>query len=377
MSEILKRWQLRTHPFSPRVDAQGKPYLDEMGVAVSRSFWQLPLNTQIDKRFIDFYFDFYDWQQSDLIQHISKQNLFQKFPALASLRDPKSLLIVIQGADGTGRESLRNLILHKIQEESGVPPVIAEINLDSFNHADNIKEIALTFYHSYGNSTYKSPTRDELKLIYDEGKDSPNPGAETFYAGMFKRFNQEVRRVQKNHRMVLLLNGTFATGGDSYDTWRVIYNSTSSLFQYIIVMTTAEKEATSIRAVFRRDNKNVTVIKARELSLDDAKNYLQARLGQERIAPVNDRLLPFTEAALTELFLPGSAVAAAAGPAKAFNIEMLNRTFLFALDYHLWQLEKKDPKQLKPEDLLIGPGTILEVRRRINAGEDFPAPNGI
>src|SRR5215213_3395399 len=102
MSEILKRWQLRAHPFNPRMDAQGQPYLDDAGAAVSRTFWQLPLNTQRDRRFIDFYFDFYDWKQSELIQHISKQTLFQRFPALATLREPKSLLIVIQGSDGTG-----------------------------------------------------------------------------------------------------------------------------------------------------------------------------------------------------------------------------------------------------------------------------------
>lgn len=377
MSEILKRWQLRAHPFNPPMDAKGQPYLDEQGAAVSRAFWQLPLNTQRDRRFIDFYFDFYDWNQSELIQHISKQTLFQKFPVLATLREPKSLLIVIQGSDGTGRESLRNLILHKIQEESGAGPVVIEVELDSFNHADNIKEIAQTFYDGYATSSYQAPTRAELKDIYEEGKDSPNPGAETYYAGMFRRFNMKVRSVQKTSRIVLLLKGALATGGDSYDTWRVIYNSTSSLFQYIIVMTTDEEEANSAHEIFRRDNKNVTVIKARELWLDDARSYLQTRLDQERTAPVNDRLSPFTEEALTVLFSHGSAVANQVGQARPFNIEMLNRTFLCAVDYHLWQLQKKDPTQLKAEELLIGPATILEVRRRINAGEECPAPNDI
>jgi hypothetical protein len=375
MREILKRWQLRAHPFNPATDADGEPYLDDEGGAVSRTFWQLPLNTARDRRFIDFYFDLYDWQKSTLIQNISKQTLFEKFPALSTLREPKSVLVVIQGSDGTGCESLRNLILHKIQEESRALPVVVEVNLDSFNHADNLKEIAQTFYDGYGNSIYRTPTRDELKEIYDEGKDSPNPGAETFYAGMFRRLNTKVRTVQKNARIVLLLKGALKTGGDSYDTWRVIYNSTSSLFQYIIVITTDEIEANSVHTVFRRDNKNVTLIKARELGLNDAKRYLLARLDQERTASVNDPLAPFTEEALTVLFSPGSAAANQAGEARPFNIDMLNRTFLYSVDYHLSKLELKDPAKLKSDELLIGPDTILEVRRRINAGEECPTPN--
>jgi hypothetical protein len=380
MSDILKQWQLRAHPFSPRMDAKGQAYIDDTGAQVGRDFWQQPLNPQIDSRFIDFYFDFYDWKRSDLIQFISKQTAFQKFTAVTALRDPKSLLIIIQGSDGTGRESLRNLILHKVNEESGgSAPVVVETELDSFHHAENIKQIARTFYDAYDNSKYTQPTRAELKTIYDEEKDAPNPGAETFYASMFRRFNTKVRSVRKDHRMVLLLKGVLTSGGDSYDTWRVIYNSTSPLFQYIIVMTTREDQANSIHTLFRRDNKNVALIKARELELNEARNYLAARLDQERTAPVNDRLLPFTEAALSELFLPGSGAENKAGQSNSipFNIEMLNRTFLCALDYHLCQLENKDIKQLNAQDLLIGPGTILEVRRRINSGEDCPAPKSI
>ena len=279
MSEILKQWQLRTHPFSPRMDAKGEVYKDDTGAEVDRSFWQQPLDPQIDSRFINFYFDFYDWQRSDLIQHISRQTAFQKFTAVNALRDPKSLLIIIQGSDGTGRESLRNLILHKINEESGgSAPVCVEVELDSFNHGENIKQIARTFYDAYGNSSYQKPTGAELKVIYEEEKDAPNPGAETFYANLFRRLNTKVRSVSKTPRMVLLLKGVLTSGGDSYDTWRVIYNSTSPLFQYIIVMTTREDQANTVHNLFRRDNKNVTLIKARELELNEARDYLQARL---------------------------------------------------------------------------------------------------
>lgn len=382
MSDILKQWKLRTHPFNPRLDAQGQAYKDDMGIEVGREFWQKPLNPQIDPRFINFYFDFYDWQHSSLIHQISTQKAFRKFPADTDLRDPKSLLIIIQGSDGTGRESLRNLILHKIKVESGGRgPVVVEVELDSFNHAENVKEIARNFYDVYGDSIYKDPTREQLKEVYDEEKDAPNPGAQTFYASMFKRLNTKVRAYRKDHRMVLLLKGVLTSGGDKYDTWRIVYNSTSSLFQYIIVMTTREDHANSINTLFRRDDKNVALIKARELELKDAREYLQARLAQERIAPVKDeeRLLPFTEEALNELFKPGSAAEKTLEQESAvpFNIDMLKRTFLCALDYHLYQLEKKDVQQLQSQDLLIGPGTILEVRRIINSGEACPYPNSI
>ena len=380
MSEILKRWQLRTHPFYPRVDSQGNAYMDDNGVAASREFWQQPLNPQIDSRFIHFYFDLYDWDRSELIRHISTQTAFQRFPALKAMREPRSVLIVIQGSEGTGCESMRNLILHKIKEDSnGLKPVVTEVELDSKNHPENMKAIARTFYDAYQDSGYEEPTHSVLRGVYEEEKESPNAGAATFHASLFRRMNTKVRAARKDHRMVLLLKGTLNTPGDSYDTWEVVYNSTSSLFQYLIVLTTREDHAHTIHRIFRRDNKNVTLIKARELELNAAKDYLQAPMAYQRTGPVRDQLLPFTDEALTELFEPGSTAVSRRGKpiSVPFNIDMLNRTFLCALDYRLFQLKGRDPNHLTPQDLLIGPDTILEVRRRINNGEDCPVPDDI
>lgn len=380
MSEILKRWQLRTHPFYPRVDSQGNAYMDDNGVAASREFWQQPLNPQIDRRFIHFYFDLYDWDRSELIQHISTQTAFQRFTALRAMREPRSVLIVIQGSEGTGCESMRNLILHKIKEDSnGLKPVVTEVELDSNNQTENMKEIARTFYDAYDNSGYPAPTRAVLKEIYDEEKNDPNPGAASVHASLFRRLNRRIRAARTDHRMVLLLKGTLNTLGDTYDTWEIVYNSTSTLFQYIIVLTTREDHAHTIHKIFRRDNKNVTLIKARELELNAAKDYLQARLAYQRTGPVTDQLLPFTDQALTELFEPGSTAVSRRGKpiSVPFNIDMLNRTFLCALDYRLCQLKGRDPNHLTPQDLQIGPDTILEVRRRINNGEECPAPDDI
>jgi hypothetical protein len=179
--------------------------------------------------------------------------------------------------------------------------------------------------------------------------------------------------------MVLLLKGTLNTRGDLYDTWQIVYNSTSTLFQYLIVLTTREDYANTVHKIFSTANKNVTLIKARELRLDDARAYLQARLDHQRVGATAIQLWPFTEAALAELYAPGSVPVSSSGEPNGvpFNIDLLNRTFLSALDYQLWQLKDRDPTQLTRQDLLIGEDTIREVRSRINRGEECPAPDDI
>lgn len=379
MSDILKLWNLRTHPFSPQVDAQGKPFVDPSGAPPKREFWLNPLDPKIDGRFINFYFDFYDWQYSNLIHRISRQAIFEKFPSNSDLKEPKSLLIIIHGYDGMGRESLRNLILHKIRIESGAEPILVEAELASIDHAETVKTIARNFWDAYEDANMKSPTRTDLKEIYEEEtKDPPPKGSDSPYQNLFGRMNRKIRKVAPQVPTVLLLQPRYKTGGDIYDTWQAIYNSTHPLFQYIIIVTANPNDAKTCNTQFTANGKNVALIVLRFLKQQDARDYLETRLEQERVGPppVPSPLAPFTEEALKELFEPGAAVDKKAY-SPDFNIAELNRTFICALDYHLCWLQQQDITTLKPEHLLIGRETISEVRRIITSGGKCPTPKDI
>lgn len=381
MNEILKMWELRGHPFSPRADEHGQPYQDGYGAAAKREFWLKALDPRLDVRFVDFYFDFYDWQYGNLVQKISTQAAFEQFPSDAELNEPKSLMILMKGSEGTGVKSLRNLLLHKIRVESNnLDPVVVSMRLDNNKHDANLLAIARYFRDACEDAGIAKPTREELKQIYEEEEKYPNPGAETFYADLFKRTNTRLRK-HANNPTVLLLSGQPDSPGDTHDAWRVMYNSTSALFRYIIVTTTNDRNALDCNTIFRRDKLNVSLIVSRELGRQTAEEYLRARLGRERTAPpqAGRELTPFTQGALEQLFvLTEAGKSEKPGPKpKTYNIAQINKTFLCALDYRLHGLQQAGAAAPKLEETLIGPDVIMAVRELINQGKKCPVPDNV
>jgi hypothetical protein len=389
MSEVLNQWKLRTHPFRPSIDPEGKPF-PEVKQLVTKDFLLGTLDPKLDERFINFYYDFYGWSQDQLIYGISRgdKNLLKKFPKESDLKEPKSILIINQGLEGHGLKSLRNLILHKIRLEAGAEPILVKLKLDGRNHPENVKAVARNFRDSYEDAGQTQPTTEQLEKIYDQETAGPATGAQSAYQNLFTRTNERVRKFCQNP-FVLLLECGVGSAGDSYDAWQVLYNSTSPLFQYIFVITTNLDNARTANAIFLRDEKNVAFIISRDLGLDDAREYLRAKLAGERAVPVQEveSLIPFTEKALEELFLPGQAAIEQAGapdpgqaPAAAkkieerrFKIFELNRTFVYAFDYLANLIEQ----QQQPKNALIGPETISAVRDLINQGANRPIPKTV
>jgi hypothetical protein len=77
--------------------------------------YEAPLDPRTDSAHIFYYVDVYDWTRSQFLCRISPENSFEVFPHLDARA---AMLVLIAGPNQTGRESLRNLILHKIEEET-------------------------------------------------------------------------------------------------------------------------------------------------------------------------------------------------------------------------------------------------------------------
>jgi hypothetical protein len=352
-------WSLRTHPFRPDADAQGQPFGPDILLK--------PLDPHADQRLIDFYYDLYDWRQSSLIQGLAKNVVFRRFPTEADLVDPKSLLILIAGEDNTGRESLRNLILHKIQAQTCSQPLVVEATLDSQNPAENVKTVARVFMNEYDLQETQPPF-EELQRIYLRETREQGAGADT-YSTLFQLWRPRVRK-HCPRPIVLLL-----TSGDRYDNWQAIYNATRHLFNYIVVLTKNVPNAETCNKLVKAENKNVVLIKARRLELQEARAYLEARLAQERLAQVAppDPLLPFADEALKALYEPGPS--AKPSDIVRWDIGWLNKTFLRALDDHLTNLSTLAQQQsqrvedLPPPQLVIGASAVRAARESLNQGQ--------
>jgi hypothetical protein len=275
------------------------------------------------------------------------------------------MIILISGSDNTGRESVRNLILHKIALLYGAKPLQVNATLSSLNIADNIRSVAYLFMHAYRRSAEETPAFADLKATYDDQTGEANIGARDNYSTLFQVWREDVKPCK---RPIVLL----AEGGNNHDLWRAIYDSTAHLFRFIIVLTKDEHQANVCYNALH--GKGRVFVKAKPLELMKAQNYLEMRLAEERDAAANppNNLMPFTKQALDALYEPGKMYKP--GEPLAWSIGWLNETFSTVLDDHIKNLrlllkeQGREVTDLKPHELLIGADTMRAVRERLDRG---------
>jgi hypothetical protein len=356
MDTILNALRLRTHPFRPDVDATGAPFNDP-------DILLKPLDPLVDPRLMNFYFDHYNWLGT--IRDISPTDGFVTFPNKAQLGNLGPMIVLITGSDNTGRESLRNLILHKIASEFGAPLTIPAV-LTSLNISDNIRSVATIFLYNY-NLHEPKPAMDQLQRPFDLQTGEADVGKRDNYSTLFQIWRTFIQPVC-TRPMVLLVEGV-----GNHDLWRAIYNSTSHVFRFIIVMT--KEEAHAMACYKGLEGKNRVLIKAKPLGQETTRAYLAKRLGDERLGAVAGApdLTPFTPNAVNALFEEGSTYKE--GDLIEWSIGWLNETFSAVLDDHIAALNQRlqalqqqggDLADLTQGELLIGPETIRATRKRLN-----------
>src|ERR1051326_4587296 len=131
---VYKKLGLRTQPFFPRCDAAGNP----IAPAALRS----ALDPHIDAAALKIYYDVYDWSDSTFIRDLSPDTALKKFPDVGSL--PAKPLILVSGGQSSGRDSLVNLINHKIKLVHGVEPFVMRSKL-AINNKDSVRVLANNF----------------------------------------------------------------------------------------------------------------------------------------------------------------------------------------------------------------------------------------
>lgn len=346
-------WNLRTNPIAPSVDAAGQP--------LDPTLLHDTLDPGRDARVVRYYFDHYDWSRSASLARLSKQEVFQQFnPPSAG-----ALLVVICGRGGrTGCRSLANLILYKIQQHAGQPPLVVDVELGGRNQPENVKACARLFIHAYAQN-YKTPTFGDLMGIYTQETQGRPTGDRSYYLTLFQILRQQIRP-HCSQPIVLKV-----TGGDHYDTWETLYNSTRSLFSYIIATTSYEPYALACHNALRDQ---VTVILADAFDRATTTAFLRERLADERIPDTPAlpamALAPFSDEALEEIFretVPGQ-------PVK-LDIAYVKRIMRHALDAHVDKLRASaaehglDALRQRPaRELVIDAERIRASGREVNRG---------
>jgi hypothetical protein len=313
--EILSTiYQLRTHPFSPSVGADGLPLRDPFA---------LPLDPSAEPRHIAYYYDLYDWSGSDQVGPLDPVEIVRSFPPPEELVNFGPLMTILAGTEHSGRESLRNLLIHKIEKLSG-PPIVIDLLLEGADRGQIVKQAAELFMLEYPKHSGK-PTYERLQQAFQTMTKTKAAGQYSFYANLFQFWRGEIR-IACNRPLVLNIAGVA-----DYNTWRVLYNSTRALFSYLFVLTGDIASAKTCRETMQGGN--VAVIVAPPMGEAEAIKYVHFRMSKERTINIAS-IEPFTPAAISALYRRGPT----AVEDVRWQVSFLNRTMRRALDDHLMML---------------------------------------
>lgn len=330
-----------------------------------------PLDPRADPATVSYYVDVYKWEKSPVLQRISCDKLLDVFPDDKDIDAAGSMLVLIAGANQTGKESLRNLILHKLQRDgvaAGAAPIVTELELQEGDRADSIRQIGTMFAFTYEGEGIAAPKRADLEQILDKATTRRSASDKAYYADVFQLWRQLIRPKCKRP-LVLSLSGVYL-----YNTLQVIYNSTRHLFKFIVILTEDPTNAESCRKLLADEKRSVVLIESSKLAHADVEKYVCRRLNAERrpesgVDPAS--LFPFSPDALSALYDKGPTFAA--GDEIRWHLDFVNSTLRRAIDDHVAALSAQVAaggaavlEHLSPAQRLIGAESIKQARKALH-----------
>jgi hypothetical protein len=349
-------WNLRTNPFSPAMDSNGVPLVNEA--------FRATLKPALDQRVIEHYFDVYDWSASPIIREFAE--LGDCFPSVEEF-EGEAVFVLISGLKQTGRDSLANLLLHRIQSLVAQPPIVVDVKLPGRDKAQNLNRVAhaILMRLSFGGEAGadKQTVVASLEREYSRATEQEARVKHPTYANCFAAYQEILRPLARN--IILRI----VEGGD-HDNWKLIYESARQCCSWVVVLTDEPVYAEACYNAMSSDRR-ISWIQAQRLDHAMAERFLRARLDKYRFRP-DMSLHPFAEATLDVLFAPGTHPDRRRG-AVVHPIGWLRKSLNAALEDRLRQLEAAIPDdkalgRITPEQASISSEGVKAVRERLNAG---------
>jgi hypothetical protein len=346
---VFKKLCIRTQPFFPEIG------LDDLPLPIESL--QKALDPCRDSRVINYYYDVYDWSESASVQGLAPPQGLTSFPKTVDPERP--LFVIVSGTRSSGRDSLINLILHKIGILHGVVPRLLTVSDLPRSPEPAVKQVAEYFIASW-------PTRAQKNLdeVFDRFTRQKSTDTDVHYPALFIALEQAMKaKLTMPH--VLSIAGT-----DSYDIWKSVYLSCRKLFDYIIVQTKSARAANACKTSMT--DTTVAHIQAQPLSAKAALEYAKTRIAFERRGGgPRDDLAPLTTAAIDLLYQPGKS--AIDGREQPKTIGWLRETLRSAVEKHVEVLcalvDQAALDALPPDHLLISENTLWNARQEINRGK--------
>jgi len=348
---VFKKLGLRTQPFFPEIGPDEQPLEEESLLKA--------LDPRKDSRVINYYHDVYDWTGSSAVRGLSRPTGLTSFPRAVDPERP--LFVIVSGTKSSGRDSLINLILYKIELLHCAVPRLLTVSDIPRSAEPAVKHVAEYFIASWPPAVQKT-----LGEIFDRFTKQKSTATDVHYSALFYAFRQNLKDE------LTMPNVLSIVGTDSYDIWKSVYLSCKKLFDYVVVQTKSPRAANTCKTSMT--DTIVAHIQAQPLSAKKALDYVKTRMTFEHLgAPAVNVLAPLTSEAIDLLYEPGRS--AQGGQEQPKTIGWLRETLRRAVDKHVERLvrivDEEGPAgldALSPEHLLVSRDTLWDARQEINRG---------
>jgi hypothetical protein len=361
-TEVLASFGLRTSPFAPSIGRNGQP--------IAPGLFDRALDPTVTPDVLAYYFDFYEWGKGP-IKGISGNSIFEQFPPHGG---SQSTLVLVSGNSRSGRKSIVNRIIKKIAVDDELaapgekPPLVVPVTFLDKDRDENIgavAELLVTMFEIEHPGAVADILRKQLSAATAQK-------TMTAYAGFFQKYKLFTPPVTR--RSVVF---RVTADKEDFNSWAAAYAATRTIARCTIVETGSPGEADATVNLIRSgsDSAAVVHIRAAQLKHDTAREYISARIKDERTtsptAPHgNGDIAPFTDAAVAELFAPTKE-----GHVVGLPIGRVRKTLNLAMERHIAKIKKEWERQgaagvaaLPPNELSIGKSDMRLVCDLISQG---------
>lgn len=312
---------LRTNPFTPTVVENDNPTRFEYGGG--------PLNpfAEENRYHLRYYFDVYDWMDPHAVDGLNGDGRLRVFERGSG---QKPMIVLISGFQGTGRTSLKNLLLFEIATRSAKEPIVTEIKISlTTDRAQDAQNLASTFVKNFTTPTNMGNVRNALQESIKNWRES-RLGSDPNMEFLFQSMRNDVEAAIPDRPIVFCFDAT--NHATSPDAWRQICKAVALLADFVILFVSDRNQANLSKTILAQSNYQAAWIDAPAVDHGKMGRFLAKRLREERIAAHQHaaaELAPFHPDALKVLF---SATQGAGQPenvtlAISFALANLKRAF--------------------------------------------------
>jgi hypothetical protein len=246
-----------------------------------------------DPRQLSYYLDFYDWNEAEIFSGLADDGSVR----VNALPGSSPITIIISGEAGSGRSSIKNLLVYQLKQGKNPAPIVLDVPVPPSPTRQGVATVLSTKL-MFAVRDRKPGLKDRVKETFDTWKDmsASDPNAEM----LFQLLADDLRGALPDAEVIVILDAS------SHNLTRDAARATIAMLRgfatYVIMSLTSVEDARFIK--LSGDAGRPALIDAPYVDAPTVKLYVERRLAAERAEGFTraNASFPFEPEAIDEMF---------------------------------------------------------------------------